>query len=545
VKAEQSLQENNLMTSSTLKQHSVDKKIAAKKRLAIMDAAESLHDFFRQAWPSMEGNTPFIDGWHIAAIAEHLEAVYRRDIKRLLINIPPRSGKSSLISAAFPAWVWLQNPQEKFMYASYASALALEHSLKCRRLIESPWYQARWGDLYQLASDQNAKGFFENTAGGYRIATSVGASATGRGASILVCDDPNNAKDGESEVKRDSTNQWKAQVWSTRLNDPKKDCEIVIQQRIHEQDVSGIILSHDDRGEWVKLILPMEFESSHRAKTIVLPSTEGKVWEDPRMEEGELLSVARFGKQEIDRYKTELGSYGYAGQYQQRPAPEEGGIFKKAWFKWWKNATPPDLQMLVQSWDTAYSEKPTSDYSACTTWGIWEDQNEIVNVILLGLWRGQVGYEELRKRAQRLHFDYRDTGKERNASLKGREVGMCLVEATGFGDQLIKDLKQARITALPFVPKPYGDKTRRAHLVSPLVEGGVVWLPAQAPHFQTLLPFAQDFERYAAIFPKADSRDVIDTMTQALIRLKDGFTLSHPHDIDRTPQETYRPARGY
>jgi hypothetical protein len=129
----------------------------AQKLDEIRLAKESLHDFFRQAWSSMEGNTTFIDGWHIAAIAEHLEAVYRRDIKRLLINIPPRSGKSSLISAAFPAWVWLHNPQEKFMYASYASALALEHSLKCRRLIESSWYQVRWSHLYQLASDQNAK----------------------------------------------------------------------------------------------------------------------------------------------------------------------------------------------------------------------------------------------------------------------------------------------------------------------------------------------------------------------------------------------------
>jgi predicted phage terminase large subunit-like protein len=146
-----------------------------------------------------------------------------------------------------------------------------------------------------------------------------------------------------------------------------------------------------------------------------------------------------------------------------------------------------------------------------------------------------LGYEELRKRAQRLHFDYRDTGKERNPALKGRPIDMCLVEATGFGDQLIKDLKQARITALPFIPKPYGDKTRRAHFVSPLVEGGVVWLPAQPPHFKSLMPFAQEFERYAALFPKADSRDVIDTMTQALIRLKNGFELVHPHDIDRTP----------
>jgi phage terminase large subunit-like protein len=120
------------------------------------------------------------------------------------------------------------------------------------------------------------------------------------------------------------------------------------------------------------------------------------------------------------------------------------------------------------------------------------------------------------------------------------------VEATGFGDQLIKDLRQARITAIPFNPKEYGDKTRRAELVTPIIEGGVVWLPAQPPHFKSLMPFAQDFERYAAIFPKADSRDVIDTMSQALIRLKNGFELLHPHDIDRTPpRENYKPVKVY
>ena len=155
--------------------------------IEVSKAEYSLYDFFRQSWPIIEGSTPFMDSWHIQAIAEHLEAAYERKIKKLLINIPPRTGKTNLISVAFPAWVWIQNPEEKFMYASYAGALGLEHSLKCRRLIESDWYRTRWDSVYKLAKDQNAKGYFENNKGGYRISSSVGGTNTGRGASILVC----------------------------------------------------------------------------------------------------------------------------------------------------------------------------------------------------------------------------------------------------------------------------------------------------------------------------------------------------------------------
>lgn len=343
---------------------------------SFLRAELSLYAFLKQAWTWIEGGTPFVGSWHISAIAEHLEACYRREIRNLMIHVPPRSSKTSLISIAFPAWVWIHNPQEKFLYASYANSLSLEHSLKCRRLIESPWYQERWGDRVKLSSDQNAKGFFDNTAGGYRIATSVGATATGRGGSILICDDPNNALEGESEVKRDSTNQWYSQVWSTRLNDAKKDVKIIVQQRIHDLDVSGYILGQEGSEEWVKLILPNEFESSRRSRTIILPSTNGKVWEDPRTQERELLCTTRFGEKETDRYKKELGSYGYAGQYQQRPSPEGGGIIKIAWFKWWKEETPPPVSLLIQSWDTAYGDKPTSSYSACTTWGVFYDMYE-------------------------------------------------------------------------------------------------------------------------------------------------------------------------
>lgn len=498
-------------------------------------AEYSLYEFMKQAWPIIEGRTPFIDSWHIAAIAEHLEACFNREIRNLLINVPPRTGKTGLISVVFPAWVWIHNPEEKFMYASYATSLSSEHALKCRRLITSDWFQSRWGNIYTIAKDKKAVVTFDNNRKGCRISTSVNAVNTGKGANILVCDDPNSASDGNSEADRRRINLWWDQVWSTRLNNPKRDVKIVVQQRIHEQDVTGHIMDNDTEKEWIKLILPMEFEEKRRSTTIILPSSNGLIWKDPRKKEGELLSEERFSLKEINRYKQELGSYGYAGQYQQRPAPEEGGIIKKPWFQWWKDTTPPQIEFVLQSWDTALTAKDMSAYSACTTWGIFYDENYIENLILLSMWRDRIEYPELREITKRLYFDYRDTGKVRNPLFKGRPVDMCLIEAKASGDPLIQDLAAAGIRAIPFVPNKYGDKIQRVRLITPLIEGGRVWLPARSPSYERLLPFADTFLESVATFPNSESRDLVDTMTQALLRLKEGRFLLNPKDERPVP----------
>lgn len=498
---------------------------------------KSFHEFIKQAWHAIEGSTSFVDSWHIKAVAEHLEACYHRDIKKLMINIPPRTSKSTIVSVMFPAWVWLQNPEERFLYSSYAGSLSVEHSLKCRRLIESHWYQSRFSNLYQLSRDQKAKSFFDNNKKGSRIATSVGASATGKGGNFLIVDDGNNVQDGESKVKRNATLEWLDSVWSTRLNNPKNDVQIVIQQRLHENDISGHIMNKDLDDEWIKLILPMEYESSRKTKTIILPSTNGKIWQDPREEEGELLCEQRFSFEEIKQYKYRLGSYGYAGQYQQRPAPEEGGIIQKSWFKWWKEQSPPEIQFILQSWDTALTANEMSAYSACTTWGVFLDHNYIENLILLSSWRGRVEYPELREMAKRLYRDYRDNGKVRNPSFKGRNVDMCLVEAKASGDPLIQDLFRGGIRAIAFNPSQYGDKIQRVKLITPLIEGGRVWLRAQPPRYEGLMPFSDEFLQEAATFPNSSSRDLVDTMTQALLKLRQGQFLLNPRD--ERPLEEY------
>lgn len=494
-------------------------------------AEDSLYEFAKQAWKYVEGDIQFSDGWHIQVICEHLEAVTKRQIRNLLINIPPRCMKSGLVSVMWPAWVWLNNPQEQFLYASYSNSLSMRDSVKCRRLILSNWYQTRWEDRYTLVGDQNTKHRFDNNKIGYRIAASVGSSVTGEGASCLILDDPNNAKDGESDIKRQSTNDWYSQVWSTRLNNPKTGCRIIVQQRLHQQDISGNILSNDISNEWIKLILPMEFETARRSKTIILPSTNGKVWEDPRKKEGELLWPNHIGLEEVKKLKNGLRTpYRIAGQLQQRPAPEEGGIIKKSWFKWWKKPRPPKIEQVIQSWDTALGDKEENNYSACTTWGLFIDDNKIANIILLGLWRGRVSYPDLRKMAKRLYNDYRDDGATDIKPDSQHIPDMVLVESKASGISLIQDLRRAGISATQFDPTRYGDKKQRVHLVTHIIQAGRVWVPAIPPDYKALRRYSELFVNSCAIFPSEDSRDLVDTMTQVLTRLRDSYQLIHPDD---------------
>src|ERR1700688_880306 len=277
-------------------------------------AMRSLGEFVRQAWPIAEPSTPFVPGFHINAIIEHLEAVTRGEIRNLLINVPPRHMKSLLVSVFWPAWEWIRWPERRWLYSSYGAQLSIRDSVKCRRLIESPWYQHRWRDRFALTTDQNTKGRFDNDRSGYRLSTSVGGAATGEGGDRIVCDDPHNVQEAESDSVRKGTNDWFDVVMSTRVNDPKTAAKVVVMQRCHQQDLSGHLL---EQGGWEHLCLPAEYESSRRTTSIG--------WSDPRSTAGELLWPERFGPEEIESLKHSMGSYATAGQLQQRPSPAEGG----------------------------------------------------------------------------------------------------------------------------------------------------------------------------------------------------------------------------
>lgn len=523
---------------------------AAKELLDILKAQSSLYEFGKQAWHLLEGpNVPFKDSWHFGALCEHLEACKTREIRNLLINMPPRTGKSSFISVFLSAWWWLTEPSTQFFYASFDMRLSRRDSLRTRRLIESEWYQRRFGHLFSLMGDQNTIEKFENNMLGSRACTSTRSSSVGHGGDIKIIDDPNvisiKPNQVETDANREAVIEWYSGMWVTRFKDPKTEVNILSQQRSHQRDLSGYVLALEDKTQrdWVHLMLPMEYESSRRCKTIILPSSKGKAWEDPREKEGEYLWPSFMAKAELDKLKRQLASsYRVAGQLQQRPAPSEGGLILKKWFPWWKKPKPPKMYAIVQSWDTALTDKKSSSYSACTTWGLFLDDKKMKNLILLGRWRQKVAYPDLRVHARKLYEDYRGG----DIKPDGEHIpDLVLVESKATGSPLIADLRRAGIPAHGFDPTRFGDKISRVQLISHYIQDGRVWLPAMPPDFSFLRPASQDLLDMCALFPNAEANDLVDTMSQALIHLiyrsaslehsKDEKDLDEPIGMNKNP----------
>lgn len=445
-------------------------------------ATKHLYSFVKQSWHVVEPSVPFIASWHIEEICHHLEAVTLGEIRKLLINIPPRHSKSTIVSVMWPMWEWLHNPAHKYLCASYSGNLSTRDNLKARRLVQSPWYQKRWGHLFQLSGDQNAKQRFENNKTGYRLATSVGGTATGEGGSRLLLDDPHSAQDAQSDTIRETALEWFDTVWSTRLNDPKRDAMVTIMQRLHHKDTSGHIL--EDIGGWEHLVIPAEWDGVRRITSL------GPY--DPRTVEGELICPERFGKKEIAELKRSLGSYGTAGQLQQMPVPQEGAIFALRWFND-RYDTPPDrskFTRVVQSWDTAKKDDELNDFSVCTTWG--ETAN---GFYLLDVMRARLIFPDLLRTAKAMYDKWIPSA--------------VLIEDAASGTSLIQQLR--RDTIMPVIPIGTRglSKEVRAAAVSPMVEAGRVILPQRAE-------WLIDFEQELGLFPVGEHDDQVDSFTQFL-----------------------------
>lgn len=317
------------------------------KDLGEIEAAacrESFWSFVRRAWHTVEPGQHYVDGWHIGVICAHLEAVSRGEIHNLIINIPPRCTKSLLLCVFWPAWIWTWAPEKKFLFVSYAATLSVRDSIKCRMVIESPWYQRLFGHGFQLSESQNKRDNYLNTAGGQRISSSIGGTVTGEGGDFCAADDPHNVEQALSEHVRGTTLRWFDETWPTRLNNPQSGGRVVIMQRLHEQDVTGHLM---ETGDYELLVLPMEFESDRNCVTSLgIP--------DQRTQEGELLWPERFGEKALSGLKTPLGTYGVAGQLQQRPVPRGGGMFKRTAFK--ECAMAPERTNWCRYWDLAGTE---------------------------------------------------------------------------------------------------------------------------------------------------------------------------------------------
>lgn len=334
----------------------------------IETAGVSLASFTQAAWHVLEPGQPYKHGWHIDAVSEHLEAVTEGQISRLLINVPPGTMKSLSVGVMWPAWEWGPRglPHLRYLGTSHSHPLAIRDNLKMRRLIASDWYQERWGSTVRLMSDQNAKLKFENDATGFREAMAFTGLTGSRGDRVLI-DDPLSVDDAGSDVKRAAVNETFREAVPTRLNNPDRSAIILVMQRLHENDVAGMILAKDFGYE--HLMLPMEFEPERKCYTSI-------GFADPRTEEGELLFPARFSREVVERDKKVMGSYATAGQFQQRPAPREGGMFKRGWFAPVKAV--PAATEFVRGWDLAATVTDGAAYTAGVKLGRYPDGRFVI-----------------------------------------------------------------------------------------------------------------------------------------------------------------------
>lgn len=428
----------------------------------------------------------FVPNWHIDAIAEHLEAVTRGQVPQIVINIPPRHMKSLLVSVMWPAWVWTFWPESRWLTASYALSLAIRDTVKARRIIRSPWYQSRWGDRFAMAGDQNVKSRYENTRTGYRIATSVDSAVTGEGGDFIVVDDPHNVKQVTSEVSREAAHEWWDQSMTTRQNDARVGGKVVVMQRVHQADLTGHLLA---KGDWEHLMIPAEYEPKRHCTT-------GIGWSDPRTTEGELLWPAKVDADQLGKLKRDLGSYGSAGQLQQRPAPAEGGIFKRHWWQYY-NDLPFDFDDLILSVDCAFKDTKASAYVVLQVW-----LRNGANKYLLDQVRDKL--------------DFTGTLQAiRSICQKWPQIRAKLIEDKANGPAVINSLQSTIAGIVPV--EPDGSKEARAHAVSPQVEAGNVYLP-----IPERAPWIDDFINECAEFPNSTYADQVDAMTQALSRLEFG-----------------------
>lgn len=495
------------------------------------DCEESLYDFLKSAWRYMDPS-PWRDGWHISAIAEHLQAVVDGDITRLIINVPPRHCKSLLTAVAFPAWCWAQplkshtsGPGVPFLYASYADKLSLRDSVKCRRLIESVWYQRLWGERFKLMIDQNTKHRFTTDHGGERLITSIGAGITGEGGNIIVIDDPNAANEVLSEATIQSTIDWWTTAMPTRINDSRLSAFVIIQQRLAENDLTGHIQETESE-DWVQLILPGRYEPERAAVTTI-------GWKDPRSIPGELLWPEKFDEHAIKRLEKRMGPYVFAGQIQQRPEPAGGGIIKRDWWQLWTGKKFPPMDFTLACLDTAYTEDEMNDPSGLLVLGIfssdelskYKDETKSRMVRAFGADGQQTytmhEYSEGSPKAMCMHA-WDDRLELHQLVVKVADtciamgVNILLIENKASGISVAQEIRRLyaneRFSVQLFDPKSQ-DKAARLYSVQHLFAERLVWGPDR--------PWMDRVITQVGQFPKGKNDEYVDLISMGLRKLRE------------------------
>ena len=450
---------------------------------------KSFYEFSLDAFKTIHNGQSLVDNWHIKLLCDRLQVEAERIVnggertKNLLINVPPRTLKSELVSVFFSAYCWILKDSIQFLSSSYSASLSIVLSTQSRRLIESDWFRLHFPDVH-LSKDENTKSRFTTTNGGLRYSTSTGGTITGMGGDIIVIDDPQNPQLARSEVERENANRFFNETLRSRLNNPDKGVFIVIMQRLHENDLTGMLLSKEP-SNWEHICLPAELSDN------VIPIELKKFYING------LLFPQRLSKSVLESFKTGLGSYGYSGQYSQLPSPSEGGIFKGQWFNIIKQL-PTGLLMDSLKWDyfldTAYTNKQENDATAMLACAFHNNELYIRDVRAV-----RMEFPELIKEIQVFTSINGYTNRSR-----------IYVEPKASGKSIVQMLKRSTGLNIMEDKPPTQDKISRASSVSAFVESGRVNLLDGR--------YIDSFLNELKAFPNGAHDDSVDCLIMAIDR---------------------------
>lgn len=447
---------------------------------------QDLSSFIHRSFQELNPQTAYLHNWHVDLIASKLADVAEGKIKRLIINIPPRNLKSICASVAFPAWLLGHYPAKKVICVSYAHELATKHAADCKQLMLSPWYQETFPNT-QLISTRSAVNDFKTTQNGVRMAVSIGGGLTGRGADILIIDDPLKPDEATSDVQRNKVNEWFEGTAYTRLDSKKDGAIIIIMQRLHLDDLVGYV---SEKGGWDIVNLPAiaEERSEHTFNTLRGPRTVIR-------ESGSPLHGERESLETLAAIKANMAEFQFYGQYQQAPVPMGGGIIKTDWLQPYTPETlPSSFELIIQSWDTASKVNNFADYSVGITFGVKNKK-----IYVLDVKRARLDFPGLRKAAIAAYQQY--------------HPNTILIEDASSGTQLVQDLKEQNIYCVKPV-RPEGDKKTRLFAQASVFEAGKIYIPEESH-------WVDSFIHELTSFPSAKFDDQVDAMSQGLSYLRE------------------------
>ena len=478
--------------------------------LRMLTAKESNGDFLtfiKKVAPSLVSDWKM--GRHIELIASKLQQVQEGKIKRLMVFLPPRSSKSVICSKLFPAWYIGKNPTHEIMSISHSDQLASDFGRSVRDVVNMQDYQHMFNGV-SLRADVRAAGKWKTNLNGSYYAAGVRSQIAGRGAHIAILDDAMSEEDAISSAGRKYIKEWWPSGLRTRLM--PNGAIIIINTRYHYDDLCGWLLKQEEKMDikpkdrWHVISIPAWLDE-RTAELLGLP--EGSSY-FPEWKTDEVLAL---DEQEI---RATNGSKYWESLYMQNPTPDEGGLIKKDWIKWWTHKDPPICDFIIQTYDTAFSTKTTADFSVIQTWGIftWPEHNTVTgqenlvsNLILLGQERGRYEYPTLRELAQTVYKKYRPD--------------ICVVEKKASGQSLIQDMRRSGLPVLEYTPDK--DKVSRVYAATPMLESGRVWFPEGKS-------WSEDIFQEAVSFPYSSHDDQVDAMTMAIHYVRESWRLLHPAD---------------